>query len=145
MDTEGIVDARVIPIEMKGRNSSFSETPLESIDEVVDELMKDLCPIFQKEEEAEEQTSYVLFGFSLGAWIALELARRIESSSDDMKNPMIVICAGNRTNHLCSHYYDPDIVVPRIVQLWDAKLFWQAFERSFFGKRSSDATEQIQI
>ena len=40
---------RLIPIEMKGRNSRYNETALESVDEVVDEMMVELKPLFSKE------------------------------------------------------------------------------------------------
>ena len=41
----------------------------------------------------------------------------------------MVACCGNRPNHLCSEYYDPDFA--RIAQITDAKLFWKAFERRY--------------
>lgn len=118
---------RLIPIEMKGRNSRYNETALESVNEVVDEMMVELKPLFSKELSKQR---YVLFGFSLGAWIAFELGRRLERD-DACANPSLVACCGNRPNHLCSEYYDPDIIAPRIAQITDAKLFWKAFERRY--------------
>ena len=55
---------RLIPIEMKGRNSRYNETALESVNEVVDEMMVELKPLFSKELSKQR---YALFGFSLGA------------------------------------------------------------------------------
>ena len=118
---------RLIPIEMKGRNSRYNETALESVNEVVDEMMVELKPLFSKELSKQRD---VLFGFSLGAWIAFELGRRLERD-DACANPSLVACCGNRPNHLCSEYYDPDIIAPRIAQITDAKLFWKAFERRY--------------
>ena len=68
---------RLLPIEMKGRNARFNEKALESMNDVLDEMEMELRPIFSK----ECKQAYVLFGFSLGAWIAFELARRLEKRS----------------------------------------------------------------
>ena len=66
LDTEDVVDVRIILIEMKGRNSRFKETPLESIDDVVDDLVRELRLIFSSDADAD----YAIFRFSLGVWIA---------------------------------------------------------------------------
>jgi medium-chain acyl-[acyl-carrier-protein] hydrolase len=131
-----IEGVRVIPIEMKGRNSRSDETALESLDQVVDELIEELKSAFFK----NNNTPYGIFGFSLGAWIAFELARRLEKD-DECMNPSIVICAGNRPCHLHSEYYDPDIVAPRIAQIGDCTLFWKAFERRY--GTNPDLSEQL--
>ncbi len=127
---------RLLPIEMKGRNARFNEKALESVNDVLDEMEMELRPIFSK----ECKQAYVLFGFSLGAWIAFELARRLERDPA-CANPALVACCGNRPNHLCSEYYDPDIVAPRIAQIADAKLFWKAFERRYGS--NPDMTEEM--
>jgi len=128
---------RLLPIEMKGRNTRYHEKPLESVNEVVDEMISELDFLFSK---ASTKQRYVLFGFSLGAWIAFELARRLEKD-ERYNNPSLVACCGNRPNHLCSEYYDPDIVAPRIAQIADAKLFWKAFERRYGA--NPEMTEEV--
>ncbi|GAB2967261.1 thioesterase II family protein [Streptomyces heilongjiangensis] len=62
----------VLAVQYPGRQDRRSEKPLESIDELADQLF----PVLQ----ARARDSVALFGHSMGATVAFELARRLEGA-----------------------------------------------------------------
>ncbi|MEV0001657.1 alpha/beta fold hydrolase [Micromonospora sp. NPDC050980] len=60
----------VVPVELAGRGARIVETPLTSVDDITADV---LPPVLDRIDRP-----YALFGHSLGALVAFELARRLE-------------------------------------------------------------------
>ncbi|MCP2243419.1 thioesterase II family protein [Lentzea aerocolonigenes] len=65
---------RVVPIELPGRATRFAEPPYTTVSEAVDGLHPEIVELLGDEREV------ALFGHSLGAVLAFEMALRLESS-----------------------------------------------------------------
>lgn len=82
----------VLPVKLPGRESRFREPPITRIDTLVDTLEKALLPFFD--------SPFALFGHSLGAIVAFELARRAERAG---KIPVRLFVSGRES---------PDLIAP---------------------------------
>jgi surfactin synthase thioesterase subunit len=61
-----------MPLDLPGRGRRWRETPVTSIDEAIDSLLPALSPI---------DGEFAIFGHSLGAYLGLALAARLEEST----------------------------------------------------------------
>ena len=71
---------------------------------------------------------YLLFGHSLGAWIAYELLAELMRRHETP--PLLLIVSGMRAPHLSAAEHDADRVAPTIAHL-DTPDFWSHFERRY--------------
>ena len=71
---------------------------------------------------------YLLFGHSLGAWIAHELLAELMRRHETP--PLLLIVSGMRAPHLSAAEHDADRVAPTIAHL-DTPDFWSHFERRY--------------
>lgn len=62
--------ARITPVELPGRGARLHHQPLDDADAVVDDLLPTVLP--------QTGLPFALFGYSYGALLAFELARRLE-------------------------------------------------------------------
>lgn len=81
---------RVRPVEPPGRGRRFREAPLDRIEPLVADLLPELA--------AARHTPYALFGYSLGALVAFELARAMEQRHDSP--PVHLFVGAFRAPHL---------------------------------------------
>lgn len=81
----------VVPVELPGKGRRFKEPPYESIENLVEDLKSWFCK--------ELFHDFILFGHSLGAIIAFELARSLERSGIF---PRLVVVSGCQP----PHYYE---------------------------------------
>lgn len=66
----------VVAVQLPGREQRFVEEPFTSIERAIDSLLPSLTPVISDSEEV------TMFGHSMGAMLAFELARRIADISD---------------------------------------------------------------
>src|SRR5687767_9586753 len=67
-------DIEICPVQLPGRESRQNETPLTRLDDMVDAAAEGLRPFMN--------VPFALFGHSMGALLAFELARKIKKNSD---------------------------------------------------------------
>lgn len=80
----------VVPVEIPGRGSRIAETPLTSVDAIARDVVGTLVDRIDR--------PYALFGHSLGALVAFELARRLEHLHGRPATHLTV--SGHRAPHL---------------------------------------------
>jgi medium-chain acyl-[acyl-carrier-protein] hydrolase len=83
-------DVEVCPVQLPGRESRLGERPHVRLSELLAEMGPAL--------EAELDVPYVLFGHSMGALIAFELARELRDQG--RPGPALVVVSGRRAPHL---------------------------------------------
>jgi medium-chain acyl-[acyl-carrier-protein] hydrolase len=65
-------NVEVCPVELPGRGGRLLETPIARLGDLVDELALALVPLLDR--------PYALFGHSMGAWVAFDLARHLRDA-----------------------------------------------------------------
>jgi medium-chain acyl-[acyl-carrier-protein] hydrolase len=76
----------VFPVQLPGRGGRLNEPPFRRLMPLAQTLARDLVPFLDR--------PYALFGHSMGALIAFELARHLERSIDN--GPALLIVSGRR-------------------------------------------------
>lgn len=88
---EGLPSAvEVCPIQLPGRETRMRETPFNNVEPMLDELMPALHPYLDK--------PFVLFGHSMGAIIAFEVARKLHRAQ--LSLPECIIVSGRVAPHI---------------------------------------------
>jgi medium-chain acyl-[acyl-carrier-protein] hydrolase len=82
-------DVRVVPIELPGHGTRFTEQPCRSLDALVERLMEGLLPWLN--------SSFSLFGHSMGSLVAYELCHRIRRRTGRLATHLFV--SGRRAPH----------------------------------------------
>jgi medium-chain acyl-[acyl-carrier-protein] hydrolase len=85
----------VVSVQLPGRENRFNEQPIESMEELVDQLVEGLASYLTR--------PFALFGHSMGALIAFELIRRLRPSG---VAPVHLFASGCRAPHLPSRSPD---------------------------------------
>jgi medium-chain acyl-[acyl-carrier-protein] hydrolase len=88
-------DVEVVPIQLPGRESRFCEPASDSVDLLADRLVDGLWCYLDR--------PFALFGHSMGALVAFELARRLRQLSLE---PVHLFASGSRAPHLPSRSPD---------------------------------------
>lgn len=95
------------PVQFPGRGQRISERPETSIERLVGSMLPDLLPIFK-------ERPFCLFGHSMGATVAFELARKL--FCEHGSGPCILFVSGRRAPNLSRRKHsayklsDPDFV-----------------------------------
>ncbi|GAA0279975.1 alpha/beta fold hydrolase [Streptomyces polychromogenes] len=76
-----------IPVELPGRGSRLREEPLARMDELADRIVEALFRVPQSDP-------FVLFGHSMGAYVAAEVVRRLEAVG--AAGPLCLVVSGAR-------------------------------------------------
>jgi surfactin synthase thioesterase subunit len=123
----------ILPVELPGRNSRFSEPKPTAMGPLVTSLANelDMCGAFN--------SPFVLLGHSLGAWIAFELAAELLRRG--ARAPSLLIVSAVRPPHMHSLEHDADRVSPGI-SAFDGPEFWSHFERRY-GRNPDLAEESV--
>ncbi|GAQ87479.1 Oleoyl-(acyl-carrier-protein) hydrolas [Klebsormidium nitens] len=111
-------DIEVLPIEYPGSGQRSLEKRHTSMQDIVQPCVAALLPVLAEKPVA-------LFGHSLGAWIAFEVAHQLEERGVALKR--LYACA-ERAPHLSAVSYDVD---PTTFHVLDEPAFWHAFERRY--------------
>jgi surfactin synthase thioesterase subunit len=82
-------DVEVVPIQLPGRESRFCEPAIDSVEVLADQLVEGISGYLDR--------PFALFGHSMGAFIAFELARRLRRLGLE---PVHFFAAGCRAPHL---------------------------------------------
>ena len=112
----------VLPVEMPGRNSRIMEPKPATMGELVKGLADGL------QNYGAFSKPYVVFGHSLGAWVAYELVAELLRRKQ--APPLLLVVSGVRPPHLSALENDADKISPGISHL-DDKEFWSHFERRY--------------
>jgi medium-chain acyl-[acyl-carrier-protein] hydrolase len=72
----------ICAVQLPGREMRQRETPIASADEIVDALLPEILPLLDR--------PFVLFGHSMGAIIAFELARRLQKEGNVAPRCLVV-------------------------------------------------------
>lgn len=133
-------DVEVLPVELPGRNSRASEPAdahptLQRLASAVLDGVRHLLPGGELPgQRPPNPPHYALFGHSLGAWLAYEIAcevfRRRRERGDVIPMPTKLYLSGNRAPCLAGPDRDPDRENPTIANLPESR-FWSAFERRY--------------
>lgn len=116
------VHVQIMPVEYPGCNSRLKEAKAQSISELAAAAVQGLLPYLQSQP-------YVLFGHSLGAWVAFEVAQLLEANQDpDIRRPSALFVSGVRSPALVGVAYDPDGTE---MHKLDPDQFWRAYERRY--------------
>lgn len=83
-------DIEVLPVQMPGHESRLKEPLFSDLEPLVEDLRRDLAPHFD--------VPFALFGHSMGALIAFELARRLVG--DGSTGPVHLFVSGRRAPHV---------------------------------------------
>jgi medium-chain acyl-[acyl-carrier-protein] hydrolase len=83
----------VWPIQLPGRGKRLSENPYTGVVRLLDELGEDIL--------SNTQGPFAIFGYSMGALIAFELARRAQEKG---ANPIHLFVAARRAPHLPANH-----------------------------------------
>ena len=111
----------LLPVELPGRNSRMLEPKGQSMRQLVTALVDALT-------ETLRETPFVVFGHSLGAWVAYELVAELLRRKQ--APPLLLVVSGVRPPHLSALENDADKISPGISHL-DDKEFWSHFERRY--------------
>ncbi|GHP08945.1 hypothetical protein PPROV_000768200 [Pycnococcus provasolii] len=114
-------EIEVMPVELPGRNSRVDEGTIDMMDDVVSQLCDALSDYFK-----DTSMPYVLFGHSMGAWVAYELACEIRKRGLPM--PCKLYASGCRSPSLYGQDYDVDPVEFSDLSYDE---FWENFERRY--------------
>ena len=79
------------PIQLPGRENRISDIPYKEMDKLVDDVVSALLQYLN--------TNYILFGHSMGAKIACEVAAALEQYNH-VQNPCHLIVAGSQAPHI---------------------------------------------
>lgn len=82
---------KVKPFELPGRGKRFSESTCNSLDEIVEDIIGNICIDLQ-------ENSYSLFGHSMGATIVIKLLEEINKRA--MPLPKHIFLSGSKPLHL---------------------------------------------
>jgi medium-chain acyl-[acyl-carrier-protein] hydrolase len=108
-------DVEVCAIQLPGRESRFGEPLIADLPTLLEPLSRAVLPLLDR--------PYVLFGHSLGALVAFELARYVRRTGD--RQPRHLFAAGRIAPHLRDvtrslHTLADDVLVEELVQRYDA-------------------------
>ena len=109
----------LLPVELPGRNSRMLEPKGQSMRQLVTALVDALA-------ETLREKPFVVFGHSLGAWMAYEVC--VELQKRRGPQPVGLVVSGARAPQLADPENDADRVQPRMAELPSAA-FWAHFER----------------
>lgn len=76
-------DIEVVPVQLPGHEDRFREIPLQRMEDLVDKLIEALSPLMR-------ELPFAFFGHSMGAIVALEVARRLAATDGPLPRHMIV-------------------------------------------------------
>jgi thioesterase domain-containing protein len=105
----------VLPVELPGRNSRMMEPKPSSMAELIKGLADGV------KAYGALSKPYVLFGHSLGGWVAYELAAELLKRGEPA--PQLFVVSGVRAPHLSALEHDADKIAPSIAHMPDAE-FW---------------------
>ncbi|HKR50298.1 MAG TPA: alpha/beta fold hydrolase [Pseudonocardiaceae bacterium] len=91
-------DVEVVSVQLPGRESRFTEPPIESMEQLTGPLLDGLAGYLTP--------PFALFGHSMGALIAFELARRMRRMRPEGLAPVHLFASGCRAPHLPSRSPD---------------------------------------
>jgi len=112
----------MLPVELPGRNSRMLEPKDQSMRQLVVALVDALA-------ETLSEKPFVVFGHSLGAWMAYEVC--VELEKRDGPRPLALVVSGARAPQLADpEQHDADRTQPRMADL-PSRAFWQHFERRY--------------
>nr|AFR69340.1 type II thioesterase SpiJ [Pseudomonas sp. Q71576] len=83
-------EIEVVPLHLPGRGRRMREALLHDLGEIANQVVDAIAPLLEK--------PYVLFGHSMGACLAFEVARRLRASG--LPKPACLIVSGHRAPHL---------------------------------------------
>ncbi|WP_154888212.1 thioesterase II family protein [Paenibacillus polysaccharolyticus] len=78
---EGVV--HIIPLEMRGHGRRLNEALYDNFDDGVEDLLQQI-------QDANIETSYSIFGHSLGGMLAYEVSRRLEGKKENIPQHVII-------------------------------------------------------
>ena len=111
----------LLPVELPGRNSRMLEPKGQSLRQLVTALVDALSHTLN-------ELPFVVFGHSLGAWMAYEVC--VELQKRRGPQPVGLVVSGARAPQLADPKNDADRVQPRMAELPSAA-FWAHFERRY--------------
>ena len=111
----------LLPVELPGRNSRMLEPKGQSMRQLVTALVDALA-------ETLREKPFVVFGHSLGAWMAYEVC--VELGKRRGPQPVGLVVSGARAPQLADPGNDADRVQPRMADL-PSRAFWAHFERRY--------------
>lgn len=80
----------VLPVVLPGRETRISERPIDDLGQLVEALLPALLPVVR-------MGPYAIYGHSMGAWVAFELARALRRARQPM--PVHLVVAARRAPH----------------------------------------------
>ena len=111
----------LLPVELPGRNSRMLEPKGQSMRQLVTALVDALSNTLREK-------LFVVFGHSLGAWMAYEVC--VELAQRGGPQPVGLVVSGARAPQLADPENDADRVQPRMADL-PSRAFWASFERRY--------------
>ena len=111
---------QVLPVELPGHGGRMREPPLDSMDSLMRQLAPALAPLLQGRR-------YALFGHSMGAWVACQVALELQRTPGATL-PLKIFVSANRAPQLAGVDNDVD---PVTMHLLPDAVFWAAMERRY--------------
>lgn len=110
-------------MELPGTNSRLREPKVSHMQTLVGQVAAGLRPYLEP-----GQPPVLLWGHSMGAWIAFELARAMAAPGSGLQPPARLFASANRAPSLAGREHNPD---HHVMHQLDDSSFWRVCEQRY--------------
>lgn len=115
-----------MPVELPGTNSRMKEPKPTGMIALAESVVDGLLPFLRP-----DQPPYALWGHSMGAWLAFEVARCVErrrEAGSSFQAPLHLFVSANRAPSLTGHEHNPD---GNLMHRLAADDFWRVYTERY--------------